>query len=104
MSVMNMWTVCDRCGFNYKRRNVYKETTGYVVCKSCFDGAFDLKSHPQNRAPHGKVELRPVRNGRAPNDLTQYLILEGGGYINQEGGGRLVWTNTVWTPALTMGY
>ena len=37
MSVMKMWSVCDRCGFNYKRRQLTKESTGWVVCRSCYD-------------------------------------------------------------------
>ena len=43
MSVLDMWSVCDRCGFNYKRRQLRKESTKFVVCYSCYDGKYDLK-------------------------------------------------------------
>lgn len=70
MSVFDMWTVCDRCGFNYRRRDVRKETTNFVVCISCYDGRFDLKSHPQNKSPKMRQELKLVRNARP--DQTDY--------------------------------
>lgn len=64
MSVMDMWTVCDRCGFNYRRRDVRAESTGWIVCQSCHDGRYDRKSHPQNRAAPVRAEQRPVPNAR----------------------------------------
>lgn len=64
MSVFDMWTVCDRCGFNYKRRNVRKESTGWVVCRRCDDGAYDLKRHPQNHPARAKSEMHLVPNAR----------------------------------------
>jgi hypothetical protein len=70
MSVLDMWSVCDRCGFNYKRRDLRKESTNFVVCHSCYDGAFDLKSHPQNRPFKPRAELRQVPN--ASPDQTDY--------------------------------
>jgi hypothetical protein len=68
MSVLDMWSVCDRCGFNYKRRDLRKESTNFVVCHSCYDGAFDLKSHPQNRPFKPRAELRLVPNS-SPDQL-----------------------------------
>lgn len=70
MSVMDMWSVCDRCGFNYKRRYLRKETTGFVVCNRCFDGRFDRQNHPLNRSAKPRREARPVENARA--DQTSY--------------------------------
>ena len=64
MSVMDMWTVCDRCGFDYKRRDCRKETTGHVVCKACHDGAFDRKNHPQNKPARRMREQKVIPNAR----------------------------------------
>ena len=70
MSVMDMWSVCDRCGGHFKRRELRKESTKFVVCRACYDGRFDLKSHPQNRSAPPRRELRAVRDGRP--DQTDY--------------------------------
>lgn len=70
MSVYDMWTVCDRCGFNYKRRDVRREQTNFLVCKSCHDGEYDLKAHPQNYSARPRRELRMVPNARP--DQTKY--------------------------------
>lgn len=64
MSVMNMWTICDRCYFEYRRRYMRKEKTGMVVCEECYDGKYDLVSHPQNRPPRPRAELRTVPDAR----------------------------------------
>lgn len=64
MSVLDMWSICDRCSFKYRRRELRKESTGSVVCRSCYDGRYDLKQHPQNHAPHPRAEGRPVPDGR----------------------------------------
>jgi len=72
MSVMDMWSLCDRCGFYYKRKELRAESTGWVVCRSCHDGKFDLKSHPHNYAPRPRKEPSVVPDGRvddAPTDL-----------------------------------
>jgi len=34
--------ICDRCGFRYRRSQVKKEWTGFMVCAKCFD-----VKHPQ---------------------------------------------------------
>lgn len=70
MSVMDMWSVCDRCGGDYKRRELRKETTNFVVCHACYDGLYDRKSHPQNKSPRPRRELKPVPDGRS--DQTNY--------------------------------
>lgn len=70
MSVMDMWSICDRCGFQYRRRELRKETTNFVVCDGCFDGMYDRKSHPQNKSPRMKRELRLVPDARP--DQTNY--------------------------------
>jgi hypothetical protein len=99
MSVLDMWSVCDRCGFNYKRRQLRKESTKFVVCHSCYDGKYDLKSHPQNKSPRPRRELLPVPDGRAQQDLTVFLSQENGGLLLTESGDSIIVTGVVWTPA-----
>jgi len=99
MSVWKMWSVCDRCGFNYKRKQLRKETTNFVVCHTCFDGRFDLKNHPQNYSAKPRRELLPVPDGRAQQDLTVYLTTEAGGYLLTETGDQIIVTGVVWTPS-----
>lgn len=70
MSVFDMWSVCDRCGFDYKRRQLRKESTKLVNCPSCYDGSYDKKSHPQNKAPSPRRELQPTSDARP--DQTNY--------------------------------
>lgn len=91
MSVMDMWSVCDRCGFDYKRRELRKETTKFVVCSSCYDGRYDKKSHPQNRPFRPRRELLPVPDGRAQQILLNgYMAAEDGNLILQENGSPII--------------
>ena len=99
MSVWNMWSVCDRCGFNYKRKQLRKETTNFVVCHSCYDGRFDLKNHPQNYSAKPRRESLPVPDGRAQQDLTVYLAIETGGYLLTESGDQIIVTPVQWNPS-----
>ncbi len=46
--------VCDVCGFVYPHNVMKKNSYGLLVCPTDFDGAFDEKNHPQNRAPNVK--------------------------------------------------
>lgn len=42
--VSGQWNViCDRCGFEYKARQLRKEWTGLRVCKDCWE-----PRHPQD--------------------------------------------------------
>ena len=43
--------VCDTCGFIYPHRVMKLNSYGMLVCPQDWDGAFDLKNHPQNRFP-----------------------------------------------------
>ena len=104
MSVLDMWSVCDRCGFNYKRRQLRKETTGFVVCHTCYDGRYDLKGHPQNKSPRPRRELLPVPDGRPQQDLTVYLTLETGVLLLTETGNPIIVTDIVWTPSQSSPY
>lgn len=104
MSVLDMWSVCDRCGFNYKRRQLRKESTKFVVCQSCYDGQYDLKSHPQNRPMRPRRELLPVPDGRQQENLTVYLTLENGSLLLTENGDPIIVTGVVWTPSQSSPY
>ena len=59
--------VCDICGFVYPHNVMKKNSFGLLVCPTDFDGAFDEKNHPQNRAPNVKDDEtirdpRPTQN------------------------------------------
>jgi hypothetical protein len=81
-----MWSVCDRCGFDYKRRNLRKESTKFVVCSSCYDGIYDLKSHPQNRPFRPRRELLPVPDGRQIALILPVLVQENGAWLLTQDG------------------
>ena len=70
MSVYAMWTICDRCSFQYRRRYMKRERTGSVVCESCYDGAFDAIRHPQNLSAKPRREMQPIPDGR-PQDIVE---------------------------------
>lgn len=40
---------CDICGFEYPLRELKKNSYGMRVCPSDWEGAYDLKNHPQNK-------------------------------------------------------
>lgn len=42
---------CDICGWEYPYRVMKKNSYGLLVCPTDFDGAYDLKTHPQNKTP-----------------------------------------------------
>jgi hypothetical protein len=94
-----MWSLCDRCGFKYRRRQLKKETTGFVVCHPCYDGAYDLRSHPQNKPPRFRREMLNVPDARADVDLTQFVGLEDGGFLLTEAGERILLTDASWDPS-----
>ena len=59
--------VCDICGFVYPHNVMKKNSFGLLVCPRDFDGAFDEKNHPQNKAPDVKddetiKDPRPTQN------------------------------------------
>jgi ribosome-binding protein aMBF1 (putative translation factor) len=104
MSVWDAWSVCDRCAFEYRRREMRKESTGLLVCRSCYDGAYDSKRHPQNRPARSKREPTIVPDGTAPIDLTGYLVDEDGNYVLTEEGERIEVEPDVWTPRMSTYY
>lgn len=98
---LQVWSLCDRCGQKYYRRQLRKESTGLVVCSSCYDGAYDLRKHPQNRPPRPRLESRKVPDGRAQASLTQYLAVETGGFLLTENGDNIIVTPIVWNPSMS---
>jgi hypothetical protein len=55
--------VCDTCGFVYPHRVMKLNSYGMLVCPTDYEGAYDLKNHPQNRTPD--VRDNPaIRNPR----------------------------------------
>lgn len=91
-----MWCVCDRCSFEYKRREMRKETTGWLVCHSCYDGAYDLKNHPQNRPARPRREPTPVPDGTGPIDITDFLLREDSILLLTEDGQTIEVTYVIW--------
>lgn len=70
MSVMDMWSVCDECGFEYKRRELKRTSYGTIRCKTCHDGNYDLWNHPQNKSAPPRKEPSIVPDGRPQQVVT----------------------------------
>ncbi len=101
MGLMDGWSICDRCGWKARRRNLRKEATGFVVCNSCYDGAYDLLRHPQNKPYRPRRELLPIPDGRPmDNPPVATVVLEDlGGFLLTESGEILEISPTdEWTP------
>jgi hypothetical protein len=73
--------VCDMCGFAYPYLDRQKTSYGTVVCPTCFDGDYDLKNHPQNKAPVISVDAEALE------DMRPEVV---------------VCIDTSWTPSLTI--
>lgn len=56
--------ICDQCGHMYKHRDLKMSSYGTLVCPSCYDGAFDLLNHPQNKAPANVFDHIAIRDPR----------------------------------------
>lgn len=97
MDVMNGWSICDRCSFKYRRYQLRKEATNWVVCQSCYDGAYDLVRHPQNKPPKFRPEMLPIPDGR-PMDVPpiETVGLENGGFLLTEAGEIIEISSVVW--------
>ena len=55
--------MCDSCGFVYPMRIMKLSSYNTLRCPQCFDGAYDLKNHPQNK-PASLREDPSIRNAR----------------------------------------
>jgi len=65
----NAMAMCDQCSFLYPHRVMKLSSYKTLVCQTCFDGAFDLKNHPQNKIPDVRDDItiknpRPDTGGR----------------------------------------
>ena len=65
----NAMAMCDQCSFVYPHRVMQLSSYDTLVCQTCFDGAFDLKNHPQNKIPDVRDDItikdpRPDNGGR----------------------------------------
>ncbi len=98
---MNVWSLCDRCGQKYYRRQLHKESTNLVVCSSCFDGAYDSKRHPQNRGPYPRFESKKVPDGRPQATTDAYLAKEDTGFLLTEDNLNIVVTPVQWNPSMS---
>lgn len=67
--------LCDICGFKYPHRILKMNSYGLMVCPTDFEGAFDLKNHPQNKAPNVKDD-ESIRNPRPPLNNDRNLLWE----------------------------
>jgi rubredoxin len=66
---------CDVCGFEYRRSIMKKNSYGLMVCPRDFDGAYDLKNHPQNKPPNIS-EKSFIRNARPENNNDRNAVWE----------------------------
>jgi hypothetical protein len=57
--------ICDTCGFQYPHRVLKKNSYGMLVCPTDWEGQFDLKNHPQNRAAN-TFDDPSIRDPRPP--------------------------------------
>ena len=68
----NAKAVCDMCGFVYPHRVMKLNSYGLLVCPTDFDGAYDLKNHPQTKAPDVRDDTN-IRNPRPPSNSDRNL-------------------------------
>lgn len=96
MSLLDHWSICDRCGFKYRRRQLRKEANNLVVCQTCYDGKYDSLRHPQNRPFRQRREMLPIPDAR-PQDQVPILsvALDGlDGFLLTEAGEILQFEST----------
>lgn len=64
--------ICDNCGFRYPHRLLKRNSYGMLVCPTDYDGAFDLKNHPQNKTPNVYDNIA-ILNPRPENNTDRNL-------------------------------
>ena len=67
--------ICDICGFAYPHRILKKNSFGLLVCPTDFDGAYDLKNHPQNKTPDVRDD-ETIKDPRPPLNNDRNLLWE----------------------------
>ena len=65
--------VCDICGFVYPHNVMKKNSFGLLVCPTDFDGAYDLKNHPQNKTPDVRDD-ETIKDPRPPLNNERNLL------------------------------
>ena len=65
--------ICDICGFQYKHRELKKNSYGLLVCQTDYEGRFDLKNHPQNKAPN-VLDNPAIKDPRPPNNAERNVV------------------------------
>lgn len=69
----NVFGICDTCGFRYKLNQLKKNSYGMMQCPTDFDGAYDLKNHPQNKSP--RIDERYfIQDARPENNDDRNII------------------------------
>ena len=71
----NAIAMCDQCSFVYPHRVMQLNSYSLLVCQTCFDGAFDLKNHPQNKVADVRDDpsIRDPRPDNGGRNLTWEL-------------------------------
>ena len=72
--------ICDTCGFQYPHRLMKLNSYGLLVCPIDFEGPYDLKNNPQNKAPNVKDNIR-IANARPPNILERNISWGSANYV-----------------------
>ena len=75
--------ICDTCGFRYPHRVMKLNSYGLLVCPEDYEGAYDLKNNPQNKAPDVK-DNEAIRNARPPSNKERNLLWENASSIWNE--------------------
>ena len=101
---MRAWSICDRCGFKYYSTQMRMESTGYIVCHRCDDGAYDLKRHPQNRPFRPRPELREIPLATTDDSFDNFLAVETGELLVTESGDQIFATQKLWTPSMSVAF
>ena len=65
--------ICDTCGFRYPHRVLKMNSYGMLVCPTDYEGAYDLKNHPQNRTANVRDD-ESILNPRPPLNNDRNII------------------------------
>ena len=71
-STKRAYAICDICGFRYKYTQLRKNSYGMLVCPEDWDGAYDMKNHPQNKQPNVR-DSEFVKDPRPPQSWGRNL-------------------------------
>ena len=71
--------MCDSCSFVYDMRVMKLNSYDMVVCPECFEGNYDLKNHPQNKAADVRDDTI-VPNAR-PDDGGRNITWESASFL-----------------------